>query len=95
MTNHAANGWRFRIHGRVQGVGFRFYTKRQASRLGIQGWVRNCPDGTVEAVAIGPSDQIDLFEEAVRRGPTASKVSSVERSESKDAQEADSFDILY
>ncbi len=94
-TAETARGWRFRIHGRVQGVGFRFFTKREAERLGVVGWVRNRADGTVEAVAIGSTGQIDSFEEAVRRGPAMSRVGSVERSELIDAEAADAFDILY
>lgn len=91
----AQGGWRFRIHGRVQGVGFRFYTREQARRFGFRGWVRNRADGSVETVAIGSISQVDSFEAAVRRGPSASRVSSVERSELTDVESADSFEILY
>jgi acylphosphatase len=55
--------------------------------------VRNCADGTVEAVAIGSMSQIDLFEEAVRQGPPLARVSSVERSELAAFEPEDSFNI--
>ncbi|MCP4201371.1 MAG: acylphosphatase [bacterium] len=91
----AQSGWKFRIHGRVQGVGFRWYTQREADRLGVRGWVRNCADGTVEALAIGSSGQVDAFAEAVRKGPAMSRVSSVERTESMAAETSDSFEIQF
>ena len=47
------------VHGRVQGVAFREYTRRQAVRLGLSGWVRNRPDGTVETVFEGPATEVD------------------------------------
>ena len=89
--------WRFRVVGRVQGVGFRFHTEREAKKLGIRGWVRNCADGAVEAMAIGSSSQIDSFEEAVRRGPVLSRVTSVERARAEltAVESAASFNIRY
>lgn len=60
---------RYLIGGRVQGVGFRFYTQAAASRENVHGWVRNLPDGGVEVVAEGEVDALDRFENAIRRGP--------------------------
>lgn len=69
----------FRIHGRVQGVGFRWWTRRTADQLGIAGSVRNLPDGTVEVRAAGPPDAIRELESRLRRGPRSSSVERLER----------------
>lgn len=85
----------FQIRGRVQGVGFRYFARREALRLGLRGWVRNCTDGSVESVAIGSGDQVDLFEQALRKGPIGSGVGSVQRYEMKGTTSAESFEIVY
>lgn len=64
--------------GRVQGVGFRWFVHREANRLGVYGWVRNLPDGTVETVAEGPADILDQLVAALREGPAASDVSALD-----------------
>ena len=64
--------------GRVQGVGFRWFVHREATRLGLYGLVRNLPDGTVETIAEGPADLLDRLVEALREGPAASGVSGVD-----------------
>ena len=64
----------FRVHGRVQGVGFRWWTRRTAGQLGIAGSVRNLPDGTVEVRAAGPADAIREFESRLHRGPLPASV---------------------
>ena len=66
------------IRGRVQGVGFRHAMRGEAQRLGLRGWVRNCADGSVEAVALGDDDQLDALERWARRGPPAARVDSVD-----------------
>lgn len=66
------------IRGLVQGVGFRHATRREAQRLGLRGWVRNCADGSVEAVALGADDQLDALERWARRGPPAARVDSID-----------------
>ena len=63
-----------KVTGRVQGVGFRYFTRREAELLGVVGWVRNTPNGDVEAEAEGISERVDAFIEFVRRGPSASRV---------------------
>ncbi len=65
------------ISGRVQGVGFRFFTRDAASREGITGWVRNLPDGRVEAWVEGESDAVTRVERAVRSGPASARVDEV------------------
>ena len=65
---------RVTISGRVQGVGFRYFTQREGERLGLVGWVKNLSNGDVEAEAEGNETQVDAFVEAIRRGPPASRV---------------------
>ena len=68
---------RFLISGRVQGVGFRYFTQDAARREGLHGFVMNHDDGTVEAVAEGESASLERFERAIRRGPSRSRVERV------------------
>ena len=68
---------RYIISGRVQGVGFRFFTEATAQREGVAGWVRNLPDRSVEVVAEGDADDVERFERAVRRGPPGARVDHV------------------
>ena len=65
------------ISGRVQGVGFRWYTLDRAESLGLSGWVRNLPDRRVEAVFQGEEDLVDDMVEWCRRGSPAASVKSV------------------
>ena len=68
----------YRVVGRVQGVGFRMWTRRTAERLGLAGSVRNLPDGSVEVRAAGTEDALRQLERALREGPPASRVERVE-----------------
>jgi acylphosphatase len=68
---------RFRVSGRVQGVGFRFAACAEARRLGITGWVRNLPNGDVEAFACGDADQLLVLGQWLQRGPRSARVSDV------------------
>ena len=65
------------VTGRVQGVWFRGWTVEQAARLGLDGWVRNRADGTVEAVAAGAPAAVDALVEACRQGPPLARVMAV------------------
>src|SRR5688572_20913803 len=65
---------RFTISGRVQGVGFRWFTKDVADREGVNGWVRNLPDGRVEALVEGDVDAVTRVERALRMGPRGARV---------------------
>jgi acylphosphatase len=65
------------ITGQVQGVGFRFYTERKARELGITGWVRNCRDGSVEAVIQGAPGSVEAIIAWARRGPPSAAVAEV------------------
>ncbi len=72
------------IRGRVQGVGYRWWAAGEARWLGLAGWVRNRPDGSVELLAIGLPGDIERLVEACRSGPPAAKVTSVERAVARD-----------
>ena len=69
---------RYVISGRVQGVGFRFFTEAAASREGLHGWVQNVPDGTVEIWAEGEQESMERFERNVRQGPPGARVTDVQ-----------------
>ncbi|MBT1171353.1 acylphosphatase [Bifidobacterium sp. SO4] len=66
------------VTGMVQGVGFRYFAVMQARKLGVQGWVRNRLDGSVEAEAEGSGDAVELFVSALRQGPKWADVRAVE-----------------
>ena len=66
------------IHGSVQGVGFRNMMEHRARKLGISGWVRNCNNGSVEAVICGNEPQIQAMLAWVRQGPPLARVSRLE-----------------
>lgn len=73
----AAN--RYIVVGRVQGVGYRYFVLRQAEVLGVTGFARNRPDGSVEVVAEGSDELLAQLEERLREGPSFSTVTNVER----------------
>ena len=66
-----------KVEGRVQGVGFRYFIMRNAENLGLSGYVRNMPDGSVEIDAEGSKDKLDRLIAAAEKGPSASYVSNV------------------
>ena len=68
---------RVRIEGRVQGVGFRYWTERVAAELGLAGWVRNTRDGSVEALFAGPADDVAQMLGRCRDGPRSAHVTAV------------------
>jgi acylphosphatase len=68
---------RVRLEGRVQGVGFRYWTERAASDLGLDGWVRNRRDGGVEAVFSGDADRVTEMLERCEQGPPSARVDFV------------------
>jgi acylphosphatase len=66
------------VRGAVQGVGFRYATVSRAASLGLGGWVRNRPDGAVEAVFEGPDDRVGSMVDWCRRGPSGARVEGIE-----------------
>ncbi len=80
------------VHGRVQGVGFRFFTATVAARYNIRGFVRNCINGTVEIDAEGPEEALRPFLGEIRRGPSYGHVDHVEET-ALPAKGYRSFDI--
>ena len=95
MTTNAQQRLSARITGRVQGVGFRHFTTVNARRLGVDGWVRNEPDGSVRLESEGPREALDDLLEAVHQGPRLARVDDV--SAEWDAAEGafDAFEVRY
>ena len=83
----------YRVTGRVQGVGFRWFTSRAAKELGISGTVQNHPDGSVRVHARGALAVLDQLEATITRGPLAARVEAVERVEPSQTVKADGFRI--
>jgi acylphosphatase len=87
---------RYRIRGRVQGVGFRAFVWRQARELGVTGWVRNRFDGSVEALAAAPPETHALLLAELERGPRMSLVERVDVEEVEEPTETfSSFEVRY
>lgn len=81
------------VSGRVQGVSYRQWTADAAAGLGLRGWVRNLPDGRVEAVAEGARAALEALLAACRRGPPAARVAGVEVTWGEPGGEAGGFEI--
>lgn len=73
-----------RIRGRVQGVYYRGWTVDEARARGLQGWVRNRSEGSVEALFVGPADVVEAMIEACRKGPPSAEVFGIERKDAED-----------
>ena len=76
-TKDEINVRHYCVEGRVQGVGFRWFVHREASALGLRGWVRNTPGNAVEVVAAGAAEALERLAEAMRKGPRGSRVDRV------------------
>lgn len=83
------------IKGYVQGVGFRYWAYRHATSLGIKGYVRNRPDGSVEVLASGDQESVDHFLSLLRRGPSNALVEELEINEVPGMIKEDVFRIKY
>ena len=83
----------FRVTGRVQGVGFRWWTQRQAQRLGLRGYVANRPDGSVEVQAAGTAHALAQLKHLLQRGPSGAQVSEVASLPAADGALPDPFGI--
>jgi acylphosphatase len=87
-------GWktvRLKIGGRVQGVSYRWWTVGEATRRGLNGWVRNRRDGSVEALVSGPIAAVEDLIEACRQGPSAARVTDIEISDEPNAPAESGF----
>jgi acylphosphatase len=82
-----------RVSGRVQGVFFRAEARSRAESLGLSGWIRNEPDGSVAAVFAGEPERVDSMVEWCRRGPAGARVDEVEVME-RTAEPGDGFRVL-
>ena len=71
--------YRFVVQGRVQGVGYRYFVMREAASLGVSGFARNRPDGSVEVVAEGSDEVLGDLEARLRQGPAFAQVTGVDR----------------
>ena len=84
-----------RIHGKVQGVGYRFFATRVARRLGLKGFIENNRDGTVEATVEGEKSAIDEWLEELKEGPRYAEVTKIDQ-ESKDySGKLPDFDVKF
>ena len=79
----------FKITGQVQGVGFRYSMCKEARRLRLAGWVRNCADGSVEAVAAGDEESLRRVAQWAQRGPPGSRVDEVQTRAATDTEATD------
>jgi acylphosphatase len=86
---------RLTIVGRVQGVWFRDSTRQEAVRLGVTGWVRNRPEGSVELVAEGPDREVRELVAWCHHGPPAARVTQVRETTEQWRGEFKSFDIAF
>ena len=81
------------VTGRVQGVSFRHYTQKQATQLGLHGWVRNLADGRVEVWACGDQQQLEALHQWLTIGPTLARVDAVEQIVESLNDEVQGFEI--
>lgn len=83
------------VSGRVQGVFYRSNTRKKALELGLKGWVRNLPDGRVEAVVEGEENQVDRLIQWCRRGPPSAVVTGLEVKKETPKGEFETFRISF
>lgn len=83
------------VQGRVQGVGFRFECRREAIRLGLEGWVRNMDDGSVEIVAEGEQDMVDRMVQWSRSGPSGAYVDACRATPEPPTGAFNSFEVRF
>lgn len=83
------------VQGRVQGVGFRFFTRALAFRYRLTGWVRNLPDGNVELEAQGLPPSVDSFIAEIGQGPPLSHIDEVQLRELPKKENEQGFEIRY
>ena len=84
-----------RVSGHVQGVFYRVWAQGQARELGVNGWIRNCPDGSVEAHVAGDADCVERMIERMRRGPANARVDEVEVEEVEPGELSHRFEVRH
>ena len=82
-------------HGRVQGVGFRFFVQQTAKEMGLTGWVKNMPDGTVDMEVQGNLDEIDAFSKRIKKGGGFIKVERLDMESRDVVLDEHNFVITY
>ncbi|MBI9046851.1 MAG: acylphosphatase [Anaerolineaceae bacterium] len=93
MQSNQENAVHMVVEGRVQGVGFRYYTLTEAKKLSLSGWVRNTWDGKVEILVEGSQNLLQLFINRIRQGPSSSFVSDVKINWQEESGKFRNFDI--
>jgi acylphosphatase len=93
VTAAGARAHRMWVSGRVQGVGFRWFVRREALGLGLTGRVRNLPDGRVEVEVAGAPEDLEVFRQRLREGPPGSRVTRLEEIELSGVPAWDAFEI--
>ncbi|MBB6447343.1 acylphosphatase [Bacillus benzoevorans] len=83
------------VFGKVQGVGYRYFSQMKAVQYGVKGWAKNLPDGSVEIIALGTNDQLEPFTEELRKGNPFSKINNMEITEMDQIEHFHSFTIKY
>ncbi|WP_032092743.1 MULTISPECIES: acylphosphatase [Pasteurellaceae] len=85
----------FTVYGMVQGVGFRFFTWREAVKIGVRGMVRNLPDGSVQVVAIGSPSQLEALRGWLQKGPRTAVVKRVIEQDYSGEQTFNEFSVRH
>lgn len=87
--------YEIKVNGRVQGVGFRYFTQKQATLFDLTGWVKNTPSGGVLVIVQGEKAILDTFVDYLRIGPSLSRVSNVTVTEMKITENFPDFRVKY
>ena len=83
------------IHGKVQGVGYRFFATRVARRMGLKGWIQNMRDGSVEAMVEGEQQAIDDWIEELKEGPRYAEVTKIDQETKEFSGKLPDFDVKF
>ena len=94
MARRPHIGRRYYVHGRVQGVGFRYFVQRAGRELGLDGYAKNRADGSVEVYASGPEERLSELKQLLWEGPGLARVDRIEEHESEAAQRT-GFGVEY
>jgi acylphosphatase len=87
--------YEIKITGRVQGVGFRYFTQKKANEIGIKGWVKNTRDGAVEVLVQGTETVINTFTDYLQIGPPLSRVDHISKVKMHIAREFSNFKVTF